>query len=87
MNQFVNMDYTDRSCQRKIIKYFVNKIYLYKNKMVVAINCINDGQRSISIEDIEKAHSSVQPCAPNQELANSKRTFVYEGVLILEICL
>lgn len=87
MKQFVNMNYTDRSCQKRLIQCFVNKIYLYHNKVIVAINCVNENQRLISIDDIEKAHSSVLPCAPNQELANSKRTFVCNGSLVLEIYL
>lgn len=87
MQKFINMDYTDRSCQRQLVKCFINKIYLYPNKVVIAVNCINDSQRSVSIEDIEKAHSSVLPCAPNQELTHNKRTFMCEGTLVLEIYL
>lgn len=69
MEKFTTLDYTDKSCQKVLVGELINRIYLYSDRVVIALN-FADG---------------VRPCVLDQGLTNSKRTFVGNGCLMLTI--
>lgn len=52
LQQFVKMDYTDLECQKRLIKIFVNAIFVYDDKIVLTFNYSED-KRTISLAEIE----------------------------------
>lgn len=81
---FRDLNITDRECQKRLVKTLVNRIYLRDDAVEIILNYTGDGN-VLTIENIEKAHNSVRPCALNQELTKSKRTLVIENIVLIEI--
>lgn len=58
LEQFKNLDVTDRECQRKLVNTFVNAIYLFDDHFKIAFNYTGDNTTTITLKDIEKATTS-----------------------------
>lgn len=65
LTQFKNKDYTDRECQKQIIKTFVNSVYLYDDHFDINFN-YSGGAKTISLTESENRGCSngFVCCAP-----------------------
>ncbi len=52
LHQFTEMDYTDVECQKRLIKTFVNAVYVYEDKVVLTFNYSGDN-RTITLKEID----------------------------------
>jgi len=52
LHQFTNMDYTDIECQKRLIKIFLNSVFVYDNKVVLTFNYSGDN-RTITLKEID----------------------------------
>ena len=52
MYQFTNMDYTDLECQKRLIKIFLNSVFVYDDKIVLTFNYSED-TRTITLNEID----------------------------------
>ena len=52
LNQFVSMKYTDIECQKRLIKTFVNSVFVYDDKVVLTFNYSGDN-RTITFNEID----------------------------------
>ncbi len=50
--QFTNMDYTDIECQKRLIKTFLNSVFVYDDKIVLTFNYSEDN-RTITLNEID----------------------------------
>ena len=44
LHQFAEMDYTDIDCQKRLIKIFLNSVFVYDDKVVLTFNYSEDGK-------------------------------------------
>ena len=44
LHQFADMDYTDIDCQKRLIKIFLNSVFVYDDKIVLTFNYSEDGK-------------------------------------------
>lgn len=57
LEQFRSMDTSDRNCEKRLISVFVNAIYVYDDKLKIAFNYSEEGQRNtVSLHDVECSH-------------------------------
>ena len=52
LHQFANMDYTDLNCQKRLIKNFINSVFVYDDKVVLTFNYSGDN-RTITLKEID----------------------------------
>ena len=52
LNQFTNLDFTDIDCQKRLIKLFVNSIFVYDDRIVLTFNYSGD-KRTINLKEID----------------------------------
>ena len=52
LHQFVGMDYTDINCQKRLIKTFLNAVFVYDDKIVLTFNYSGDN-RTITLHEID----------------------------------
>lgn len=52
LHQFSNMDYTDLECQKRLIKTFINSVFVYDDKVVLTFNYSGD-DRTITLNEID----------------------------------
>ena len=52
LHQFANMDYTDLECQKRLIKTFINSVFVYDDKIVLTFNYSGDN-RTITLMEID----------------------------------
>lgn len=52
LHQFANMDHTDIECQKRLIKIFVNSVFVYDDKVVLTFNYSGD-DRTITLHEID----------------------------------
>lgn len=52
LHQFTKMDYTDIECQKRLIKTFINSVFVYDDKVVLTFNYSGDN-RTITIKEID----------------------------------
>ena len=52
LNQFGNMDYSDIDCQKRLIKTFVNSVFVYDDKVVLTFNYSGD-TRTMTLKEID----------------------------------
>ena len=52
LHQFVNMDYTDVACQKRLIKTFLNSVFVYDDKVVLTFNYSGD-DRTMTLHEID----------------------------------
>ena len=81
LEQFRNLDYQDRKCQKKLIDVFVNSIYLYDDKLVIGYNYSNQTEQ-VPLQNIDDGVRTefAMPCSHKYI-----RTYLYLNVLVLEI--
>ncbi len=53
LEQFRNLDFTDRNCQRRLVETFVNAIFLYDDHLKITFNYGGDSS-TVTLQDIEK---------------------------------
>ena len=44
LHQFADMDYTDIDCQKRLIKIFLNSVFVYDDKVILTFNYSDDGK-------------------------------------------
>ena len=81
LEQFRNLDYQNRKCQKKLIDVFVNSIYLYDDKLVIGYNYSSDTEvcHLKNIDDGVRTEFAM-PCS-----FKHIRTYLYLNVLALEV--
>lgn len=52
LHQLADMDLKDIDCQKKLIKTFVNSVFVYDDKVILTFNYSSD-QRTIMLKEIE----------------------------------
>ncbi|MBO5322372.1 MAG: recombinase family protein [Clostridia bacterium] len=52
LHQFTKMDYTDLESQKRLIKTFINSVFVYDDKLVLTFNYSGD-KRTITIKEID----------------------------------
>lgn len=52
LHRFAEMDYSDIECQKRLIKTFVNSVFVYDDKVVLAFNYSGD-DRTITLHEID----------------------------------
>ncbi len=52
LHRFSEMDYTDEDCQKRLIKTFVNSVFVYDDKVVLTFNYSGD-DRTITLKEID----------------------------------
>lgn len=52
LHQFANMDYSDMECQKRLIKTFINSVFVYDDKVVLTFNYSGDN-RTITLMEID----------------------------------
>lgn len=52
LHRFADMDYTDVSCQKQLIKTFVNSVFVYDDKVVLTFN-YSGHDRTITLHEID----------------------------------
>ena len=80
LEQFRNLDYKDRNCQKKLIATFVNSVYLYDDKLVIGYN-YSDQKEQVPLLNIDEGVRTecAMPCSRKHI-----RTYLYRNVLVLE---
>lgn len=52
LHQFTNMDYADHDCKKRLIKIFINSVFVYDDKVVLTFNYSEDN-RTITLNEID----------------------------------
>ena len=52
LHQFAGMDYSDVDCQKRLIKTFVNSVFVYDDKVVLTFNYSGDN-RTMTLKEID----------------------------------
>ena len=52
LHQFAGMDYTDVNCQKRLIKAFVNSVFVYDDRVVLTLNYSGDN-RTMTLKEID----------------------------------
>ena len=78
LHQFAGMDYSDIDCQKRLIKTFLNSVFVYDDKVVLTFNYSGD-DRTITLHEIDGGlgHSICIPSA----VVHQNNTSAYTGVL------
>ena len=59
-------DYTDRECQKRLIKTFINSVFVYDDKIVINFNY--SGERSaVTVDDVDSVFASLAGTAEDSE--------------------
>lgn len=56
--QFASFDYNDEGARQYLITYFINKILLYDDKVIIIYNHHGDNRTELGVEEIEEAFGS-----------------------------
>lgn len=86
LKSFQRMGIKNDKIRMRLVDVFVNAIYVYEDKVTVALN-YSSNKNEISIDDIKEAsqaETSVRPVRTNQGFVIAARTLVCKNVLILE---
>ena len=83
LHQFTNMDYSDIDCQRRLIKTFLNSVFVYDDKVVLTFNYSGD-DRTITLHEIDGGlgHSI---CIPSCVVHQKKNLLLTQEVFFLPI--
>ena len=81
--EFKNGDIHDETFQKHLVDAFINKIFIYEDRVVIAYNCANNNPCSI---DLVKLSSCVRPRSHKVDLTQPRSNiFVSSGVVVLSI--
>ena len=89
LHQFAGMDYSDIECQKRLIKTFLNSVFVYDDKVVLTFNYSGD-DRTITLHEIDGGlgHSIRIPSAivhhDKNLLLESRRFLSYMGCVGIE---
>ena len=74
-DQFKNMDYSDRECQRRLVNVFINSIYLYDDELKVVFNFGGDNS-TITLKELSKAEHVKEfvCCVPSPAIIKDAET-------------
>lgn len=83
LEQFRNLNYKDRNCQKKLVAVFVNSIYLYDDKLIIGYN-YSDQKEQVPLQNIDEGVriECAMPCSHKHI-----RTYLYRNVLVIETML
>ena len=81
LHQFTNMDYTDIDCQKRLIKTFLNSVFVYDDKVVLTFNYSGD-DRTITLHEIDGGlgHSI---CIPSAVVHHDKSLLLLQEVFVV----
>jgi hypothetical protein len=84
LHQFAGMDYSDIDCQKRLIKTFLNSVFVYDDKVVLTFNYSGD-DRTITLHEIDGGlgHSICIPSAVvHQKMKTScfRRRFLFLSI-------
>jgi hypothetical protein len=70
LDQFKNMDYSDRDCQRRLVNVFINSIFLYDDELKITFN-FGGNNSTITLKELNKAECTQEfvCCVPSSTLA------------------
>lgn len=57
LEQFKNMDYTDKNCQKKLVDVFVNAVFVYDDKINITFN-FGGSNNTVTLNEVDKAERS-----------------------------
>ena len=85
LHQFTNMDYTDIDCQRRLIKTFLNSVFVYDDKVVLTFNYSGDN-RTMTLHEIDGGlgHSI---CIPSCVVHQIKKDIHLDVLFYFMICM
>ena len=52
LHQFAGMDYADVDCQKRLVKTFLNSVFVYDDKVILTFNYSGDN-RTITLHEID----------------------------------
>jgi len=89
LHQFANMDYTDYNCKKRLIKIFINSVFVYDDKVVLTFNYSEDN-RTITLNEIDAGlqHGIRMPRAlwgQNRQVSTEACRFYFFHVVFLKI--
>ncbi len=76
LHQFSNMDYTDLECQKRLIKTFINSVFVYDDKVVLTFNYSGD-DRTITLNEIDAGLQQgvrLPPPPPKRNICSNSKT-------------
>ena len=92
LHRFAEMDYSDIECQKRLIKTFVNSVFVYDDKVVLTFNYSGD-DRTITLHEIDAGlQQGVRlprfMCHQNKKKPQSMglRAFLYISTFLLTFC-
>ena len=82
LHQFANMDCTDVACQKRLIKTFLNSVFVYDDKVVLTFNYSGD-DRTMTLHEIDGGlgHSIRIP----HSVVHQKNTDAYASVFFIAV--
>ena len=84
LHQFAEMDFTDIDCQKRLIKTFVNSVFVYDDKVILTFNYSGD-HRTITLKEIDAGLEQVVRIPPSNAHQKSRCPFGYLLFCLLEI--
>ena len=75
LHQFANMDYNDLECQKRLIKTFINSVFVYDDKVVLTFNYSGDN-RAITLKEIDAGLQ--QGIRLPRALSHQKETTIFD---------
>ena len=81
LHQFAGMDYSDTDCQKRLIKTFLNSVFVYDDKVVLTFNYSGD-DRTITLHEIDGGlgHSI---CIPSAVVHHDKNLLLLQEVFVV----
>ena len=82
LHQFAGMDYTDVACQKRLIKTFVNSVFVYDDKIVLTFNYSGD-RRTMTLKEIDGGLQQgirIPRAVVHQKRANPIRDWLFSYV-------
>ena len=89
LHQFTNMDYSDIDCQKRLIKTFLNSVFVYDDKVVLTFNYSGD-DRTMTLPEIDGGlgHSICVPsCVVHHEKSDLHKQVAFFVMLCAGISL
>ena len=83
LQQFANMHYTDIECQKRLIKTFVNSVFVYDNKVVLTFNYSGD-DRTITLNEIDAGLQ--QSVRMPKSMGHQKETTIFGKKVVVSFC-
>lgn len=82
LHRFAEMDYSDIECQKRLIKTFVNSVFVYDDKVVLAFNYSGD-DRTITLHEIDAGLRQGVRLSRGTAYQKSSKSFDFEDFCFL----